>query len=120
LEQGERGCNGLGGASVGWGSETALAVETVRATDDSLWRVIAAASAVNFLFLLLFLRSLLAPPYLLLGSAADLAATFGLTVYFFTSVLHDYGLPYYIPVAFSVLLLSLGSDYNIFVVARFW
>jgi RND superfamily putative drug exporter len=111
---------GLGGASVGWGGETALGVETVQATDTSLWRVIAVAFAVNFLFLLLFLRSLLAPVYLLVASAAALAATFGVTVYFFTEVLGYSGLPYYIPVAFSVLLLSLGSDYNIFVVGRVW
>jgi putative drug exporter of the RND superfamily len=111
---------GLGGATVGWGGETALGVETVQATDTSLWRVILAAFAINFVFLVLFLRSLFAPLYLLLASAAALAATFGLTVYFFTSVLHDSGLPYYIPVAFSVLLLSLGSDYNIFVVGRVW
>jgi putative drug exporter of the RND superfamily len=111
---------GLGGATVGWGGETPLAVETVQATDTSLWRVIAAAFAVNFIFLVIFLRSLLAPLYLLVASAAALAATFGLTVYFFTNVMHDSGLPYYIPVAFSVLLLSLGSDYNIFVVGRVW
>jgi putative drug exporter of the RND superfamily len=111
---------GLGGAVVGWGGETALGVETVHATDTSLWRVILVAFAVNFVFLLLFLRSLLAPLYLLVASAAALAATFGLTVYFFAEVLHDSGLPYYIPVAFSVLLLSLGSDYNIFVVGRVW
>jgi len=111
---------GLGRVSVGWGGETALGIETVHATDTSLWRVVAAAFAVNFLFLLLFLRSVLAPLYLLLASAAALAATFGLTVYFFTGVLHDSGLPYYLPVAFSVLLLSLGSDYNIFVVGRVW
>jgi RND superfamily putative drug exporter len=111
---------GLGGARVGWGGETALGVETVDATNTSLWRVIAVAFAVNFVFLLLFLRSLFAPLYLLLASMAALAATFGLTVYFFTDVLHDSGLPYYIPVAFSVLLLSLGSDYNVFVVGRIW
>ena len=111
---------GLGGATVGWGGETALAVETVQATDTSLWRVILVAFAVNFVFLVVFLRSLLAPLYLLVASAAALAATFGLTIYFFTDVLHDSGLPYYIPVAFSVLLLSLGSDYNIFVVGRVW
>ena len=111
---------GLGGATVGWGGETALAVETVQATDTSLWRVIAVAFAVNFVFLVLFLRSLFAPLYLLVASAAALAATFGLTVYFFTDVLDSAGLPYYIPVAFSVLLLSLGSDYNIFVVGRVW
>jgi RND superfamily putative drug exporter len=111
---------GLGGATVGWGGETALGVETVQATNTSLWRVIAVAFAVNFVFLLLFLRSVFAPLYLLLASAAALAATFGVTIYFFTDVLHDSGLPYYIPVAFSVLLLSLGSDYNIFVVGRVW
>jgi putative drug exporter of the RND superfamily len=111
---------GLGSATVGWGGETALGVETVQATDTSLWRVISVAFAVNFVFLLIFLRSLFAPLYLLLASAAALAATFGLTVYFFTDVLHESGLPYYIPVAFSVLLLSLGSDYNIFVVGRVW
>ena len=111
---------GLGGATVGWGGETALGAETVQATDTSLWRVLAAAFAVNFVFLLVFLRSVLAPLYLLLASAAALAATFGLTIYFFTDVLRDSGLPYYIPVAFSVLLLSLGSDYNIFVVGRVW
>ncbi|HET8752417.1 MAG TPA: MMPL family transporter, partial [Gaiellaceae bacterium] len=111
---------GLGGASVGWGGETALGLETVHATDTSLWRVIGVAFAVNFVFLLLFLRSLFAPIYLLVASAAALAATFGLTIYFFTTVLHDSGLPYYVPVAFSVLLLSLGSDYNIFVVGRVW
>ena len=111
---------GLGGATVGWGGETALGVETVRATDTSLWRVIAVAFAVNFVFLLFFLRSLFAPLYLLVASAAALAATFGLTVYFFTDVVHASGLPYYVPVAFSVLLLSLGSDYNIFVVGRVW
>jgi RND superfamily putative drug exporter len=111
---------GLGGATVGWGGETALGVETVQATDTSLWRVILVAFAVNFVFLVLFLRSLFAPLYLLVASMAALAATFGLTIYFFTDVLHHTGLPYYIPVAFSVLLLSLGSDYNIFVVGRVW
>jgi RND superfamily putative drug exporter len=112
--------HGLGRATIGWGGETALGVETVHATDTSLWRVIAVAFAVNFVFLLLFLRSVFAPVYLLLASAAALAATFGLTIYFFTDILHASGLPYYIPVAFSVLLLSLGSDYNIFVVGRVW
>jgi putative drug exporter of the RND superfamily len=112
--------HGLGSARIGWGGETALGVETVHATDTSLWRVIGVAFAVNFVFLLLFLRSLFAPVYLLLASAVALAATFGLTIYFFTYVLHHSGLPYYVPVAFSVLLLSLGSDYNIFVVGRVW
>jgi RND superfamily putative drug exporter len=111
---------GVSGVQAGWGGETALGIETVRATNTSLWRVIGAALAVNLIFLVIFLRSLLAPLYLLAASALALAATFGLTVTFFTDVLGNAGLPYYLPVAFSVLLLSLGSDYNIFVVGRIW
>lgn len=111
---------GVGSPRAGWGGETALAIETVHSTNTSLWRVLAAALGVNLVFLLLFLRSLLAPFYLLAASALALAATFGLTFYFFTHVLGYQGLPYYMPVAFSVLLLSLGSDYNIFVVGRIW
>lgn len=111
---------GLGNPRAGWGGETALAIETVQSTNTSLWRVLAAALGVNLVFLLLFLRSLLAPFYLLAASVLALAATFGITFWFFTRVLGYEGLPYYMPVAFSVLLLSLGSDYNIFVVGRIW
>lgn len=111
---------GLGGAQAGWAGETALGVETVQATQTSLWRVMLAALGVNFVFLVILLRSLLAPLYLLAASVLALAATMGLTLTFFRDALGDAGLPYYLPVAFSVLLLSLGSDYNVFVVGRIW
>jgi RND superfamily putative drug exporter len=35
-------------------------------------------------------------------------------------VLHHEDLTYYVPFAAAVLLLSLGSDYNLFVVGRIW
>jgi uncharacterized protein (DUF2267 family) len=49
-----------------------------------------------------------------------LAATLGLTVYFAKFVLGTGELTYYVPFAASVLLVSLGSDYNIFVTGRIW
>ena len=92
----------------------------MQATDTSLWRVILVAFAVNFVFLAalspLAVRAALSADCERCGAGRDLRPD----VYFFTDVLHDSGLPYYIPVAFSVLLLSLGSDYNIFVVGRIW
>jgi RND superfamily putative drug exporter len=111
---------GLGGASVGYAGETALGVETVDAVNASLWRIALGAVLVNLVFLAIFLRALLAPLYLLAASALGLAATFGLTTTFFHTILGYGGLPYYLPVAVAVLLVSLGSDYNLFVVGRIW
>jgi RND superfamily putative drug exporter len=110
---------GLGNASAGFAGESALGVETVDAVDSSLWRIALGAALVNLVFLALFLRALVAPLYLLAASALGLAATFGLTA----TVFHSFGyggLPYYLPVAVGVLLVSLGSDYNLFVVGRIW
>jgi RND superfamily putative drug exporter len=48
------------------------------------------------------------------------AAGIGLSTYVF-QVLPGYGtVTYYVPVATVVLLVSLGSDYNVFLVGRIW
>jgi RND superfamily putative drug exporter len=83
-------------------------------------RVGAVVLAVNFVLLALFLRALVAPLYLLAASAASVAATLGLTTYFFQDVLGHTDLTYYVPFAAGVLLVSLGSDYNVYVVGRIW
>jgi putative drug exporter of the RND superfamily len=42
------------------------------------------------------------------------------TVWVFQVLLGHDGLVYYVPFAAAVLLISLGSDYNIFIVGRIW
>jgi RND superfamily putative drug exporter len=111
---------GLRGASAAFAGESALGVETVDAVDRSLWRIALGAALVNVVFLAVFLRAVLAPLYLVAASALGLAATFGLTSTVFHSLLGYGGLPYYLPVTVGVLLVSLGSDYNLFVVGRIW
>jgi RND superfamily putative drug exporter len=110
---------GLSNASTGFAGESALGVETVDAIDRSLWRIALGAAFVNLVFLAIFLRALVAPLYLLAASVLGLAATFGLTSTVFDAFGYG-GLPYYLPVAVGVLLVSLGSDYNLFVVGRIW
>jgi RND superfamily putative drug exporter len=110
---------GLSNASTGFAGESALGVETVGAIDRSLWRIALGAAFVNLVFLAIFLRALIAPLYLLAASGLGLAATFGLTSTVFNALGYG-GLPYYLPVAVGVLLVSLGSDYNLFVVGRIW
>ena len=111
---------GLGKASVRLAGDTALAGETVETITHDLIRIGIAAFLVNFLLLALFLRAIVAPLYLVLASALALAASLGLTTLVFQGFLGHDELTYYVPFAVAVLLLSLGSDYNVFVVGRIW
>jgi RND superfamily putative drug exporter len=111
---------GLAGATVSLAGDTALAENTVSLTVDDLQRIALAALGVNLLFLVLFLRSLVAPLFLLASSVLALGATLGLTTYLFQGLLGYEEITYYVPFAAAVLLVSLGSDYNVFVVGRVW
>ena len=92
-------------------------METI--TND-LIRIGIAAFLVNFILLAIFLRALIAPLYLVLAAALALAASIGLTTLFFQGFLGHDEITYHVPFAVAVLLLSLGSDYNVFVVGRIW
>ena len=63
--------------------DTAIASASVDAMRTELIRVGVAALIVNFLLLALFLRALVAPLYLLAANALTVAATLGITTWFF-------------------------------------
>ena len=111
---------GLNDVRFGFGGDTAIAETIVGGTQDDMVRIAVAALLVNLLLLALFLRSLVAPLYLLASSVLALLATLGLTTFVFETLLHHDGLAFYVPFASAVLLLSLGSDYNIFGVGHVW
>ncbi len=111
---------GLEDTTAGTAGDTALAVETIDSIVGDIKRIALAALAVNLVFLALFLRSLVAPLYLLAASVLGLAAALGTTAFVFHDLLGYGDLTYYVPFAAAVLLLSLGSDYNLFVVGRIW
>jgi RND superfamily putative drug exporter len=111
---------GLGGVRVSFAGDTALVQETIQRTFGDLVRIGAVILLVDLLLLALLLRALVAPLYLLATSVLALLASMGLTVVLFQRVLHHPDLTYYVPVAAAVLLVSLGSDYNIFVAGRIW
>jgi putative drug exporter of the RND superfamily len=111
---------GLPDAEAAIAGQTALAADTVEAIVDSAALVGAVVLALNFLLLALFLRALVAPLFLLAASVLSVAATLGLTTYFFQGLLGHSDLTYYVPFAAGVLLVSLGSDYNVFVAGRIW
>ncbi len=108
------------GATTALAGDSALATATIDATSGELLRVGIVAALVNLLLLAIFLRAVLAPLYLLAASALSVAASLGLATYLFQDVLGEGQLVYYVPFATAVLLLALGSDYNIFLVGQIW
>jgi putative drug exporter of the RND superfamily len=111
---------GLRGAHYQVGGQTALTGDAINATASDLWRVGLTIVAVTLLLLILFLRSLLAPVYLLAASLLAVLATLGLTVVICDALFGSADLVFFVPFAAGVLLVSLGSDYNVFVVGRIW
>src|SRR5207248_6001704 len=83
-------------------------------------RVAPTMLAAVFVVIAIFLRALVAPAYLVLTSLLAVFASLGLTVYVL-QVLFGYGeVTYYVVFTTAVLLVSLGSDYNVFLVGRIW
>ncbi len=111
---------GLTGARIEVGGETAAIGEAISSTTASLGELALIMLAITFVLLAIFLRALLAPLYLLAASVLALLATLGVTVWVFQVRLGYDGLVYYVPFTFAVLLISLGADYNVFVVGRIW
>ena len=112
--------SGLTGVRADIAGDTAIAKESVDTIHGDIWRVALALLLANLILLVIFMRALLAPLYLLAASVLALTAALGVTTWIFQDFLGHDGLTYYVPFAAAVLLLSLGSDYNIFIVGRIW
>ncbi len=112
--------SGLRGVRADFAGDTALAAGIITETRADLGRIALAALVVNLLLLVIFLRALVAPLYLLASSVLALTGALGLTTWLFQDVLGHDGLTFYVPFAAAVLLVALGSDYNIFGVGHVW
>src|SRR4051812_19362884 len=111
---------GVGPVRLSFGGETALADDTVTRVLDDLKRVSVVAIAVNVILLVVFMRAFVAPLYLVAASVLGLLASLGITTFVFQEVIGNEDVTYYVPFAAAVLLVALGSDYNVFVAGRIW
>jgi putative drug exporter of the RND superfamily len=111
---------GLEGVRWSVAGDTALVQETIEDATGDLWRVAPAVLLAIALVLIVFLRGLVAPLYLVAIAALGPLAATGLTVAVFQGLLGHGELTYFVPIAAGVLLVALGSDYNIFLVGRIW
>ena len=111
---------GLSQAQVGFAGDTAITQELTDDTSTALLRVLPAALLILMALVWLLLRSWAAPVYLVASSMLVVAAALGLTVYVFQVWLGYGELSFYVPVTTAILLVALGSDYNVFLIGRIW
>jgi RND superfamily putative drug exporter len=104
----------------GLGGDTAAVSAVISQTTRDLLVVLVAALLINLLIMMAFLRAVVAPVFLLGCTVLSAAATLGLTVLVFQDHLGHPGITFFVPLAAGVLLMSLGSDYNLFAVGHVW
>ena len=111
---------GLRDARAAYAGDTALSAETINDTLSDLQRIAPVSLAAMLLILIVYLRALVAPLYLVAASMLSFAAALGITTYVFQGLLGEGGLSFFVPFIAAVLLISLGSDYNVFLIGNIW
>ena len=76
------------------------------------------AGLAILLILLLALRSLLAPVYLLASVVLGFGATLGASVLLFQGILGHHGIDFQLPMIVYLFVASIGTDYNILIISR--
>jgi RND superfamily putative drug exporter len=104
----------------GFGGDTAAVSAVISQSNRDLRAVLAVALVVNLLIMMMFLRAVVAPLFLLGCTILSAGATLGLTTLVFQEELGHPGVTFFVPLAAGVLLLALGSDYNLFAVGHVW
>jgi RND superfamily putative drug exporter len=112
--------SGLPPATISMTGQTLVAAEVAKLTRDSLEITLVVAVIAEFVLLGMYLRALVAPIALLACSVLSVTAALGITTLVFQNVLGEQGLTFYAPFSAAVLLIALGSDYNVFSVGAIW
>jgi RND superfamily putative drug exporter len=116
----------VAGQASTFGSDARIAVggstaefTDVQTTISSDFQRVAVITIVGILaVLMLLLVALVAPVYLVLTVLLSFSASLSLSAWLLMHVFGQPGLNYFIPLIVFVLLVALGSDYNIFLMAR--
>jgi len=101
---------------VGEGSGERLDARIAQSRDTKV--IVPLVLLVVLTTLILLLRALVAPLFLLATVVLSYAATLGLTVAIFTFVFGQDGFHSAMPLIIFIFLVALGSDYNIFLMSR--
>ncbi len=97
---------------------TAIVADLKTASDRDMVRAVIFVLAGVLVVLILLLRALVAPLYLILTILLSYGATLGIMRLVFSGFLGVQGVTWWVPIFMFVMLVALGMDYNIFLMGR--
>jgi len=100
------------------GGPTAIQKDTKASIDRDLSWFVPTSLLAIFLILVILLRSIVAPLYLVFSVIVSFGATFGISIFVFQEILSHSGVAYSNGVWMFIFLIALGADYNIFLMSR--
>jgi RND superfamily putative drug exporter len=100
------------------GGTTAVFADIQAAMNHDYSVVFPVAALIILVILMLLLRSLVAPWYLMVSVGLGFGATLGATVLVFQTLAGQAGLVFLLPVYMYLFVVALGTDYNILMIAR--
>jgi len=108
----------LEGSNSYLGGESATQADIMLTNDADFGMVTALVIAGVLVVIIILLRSLLAPLYMVLTVLLNYGCTLGITTWLFLDLLGQDSMIYILPIFILVVLVALGADYNIFLVSR--
>ena len=106
------------GSSYFVGGESATRADIMITSEGDFGIVVGSAIAGILILIMIMLRSIVAPLYMVATVLLNYGATLGITTWLFTGILNQNGMIYMLPIFIFIILVALGADYNIFLVSR--
>ena len=108
----------LSASSTYLGGQSAVQADIMTVNDSDFLKVVGLAILGILIVIIILLRSILAPLYMVATVLLNYGTTLGLTTWVFLDLAKRGALIYMIPLFIFVILVALGADYNIFLVSR--
>jgi RND superfamily putative drug exporter len=108
----------LSGAICYVGGDAAIHTDMLDTAKSDFKNVLILTSIGILAVIVILLRSILAPLYMVLTVLFNFGATLGITTWLFVNIMKVDSLIYLLPVFVFVMLAAVGADYNIFLVSR--
>ncbi|MFA5308544.1 MAG: MMPL family transporter [Dehalococcoidales bacterium] len=100
------------------GGDTAVYADMLQTSETDFTLVIVVTTIGILLVIIILLRSILAPLYMVATVLFNYGAALGITSWILQDIFHYANLINMLPVIVFVLLAAVGADYNIFLVSR--
>ncbi len=100
------------------GGESAVYSDIMATNNADFGRVVGLSIAGIFLVIVVLLRSLVAPLYMVATVLLNFGTTLGISTWLFLDLLDQGSMVYMVPLFVYIVLAALGADYNIFLVSR--